>query len=339
MRSRDIVFPARDKIEIQETDLPPAGGGQVLVKAEVSLVSIGTELRCLRGVSDPDTNWNGWLQYPFRPGYSMAGTVVEVGAGVTAFAPGDRIVTQNPHSQYFIAQADDVNLMHIPDGISFEEAAWQPLGCITQLGARRPDIKLGDDVGIVGLGMLGQLVTQYLSAMGVRSLLAIDMNAHRLEAAKKGGATHIFQGKAGDAAATVAKLTRGRKLDVVYDITGLPGTLSSVTPLVHRGGKVVLLGDNTQPSQQMLGPNVVSDSLNILGIHGSMCPDTSTDFARWSWREMASLFFDMILDGRINVKEMNTSVHAPNEAEKVFRWLENDKPDAVGVLFDWKKMG
>lgn len=339
MKSMNVVFPQSGCIVLESADIPAVGRTQVLCRAEVSLVSIGTELRCLRGISDPDTNWHGWVKYPFQPGYSMTGTVIEVGADVKDFQPGDRIVTQNPHSQYFLAEEKDVNLMKIPEGVSFEEAAWQPLGCITQLGARRAEIALGDDVAIVGLGMLGQLVTQYLSSMGVHSLLAVDMNEYRLEFAKKNGATHTFLGKSGDVLPAVLEMTKGRKLDVVYDITGLPHTLSTVTPLVHRGGKVVLLGDNTRPSLQNLGPNVLSDSLNILGIHGSMCPDQSTDFARWSWREMAGLFFDLILDGRMNIKDMNTNVFSPEEAEKVYLWLQNDRPDTFGVLFDWRRLG
>lgn len=73
-------------------------------------------MRCLRGVSDPGTNWNEWVRYPFQPGYSMAGTVIEVGAEVSSFCPRDRIVTQNPHSQFFLAAEGDVNLMKIPGG-------------------------------------------------------------------------------------------------------------------------------------------------------------------------------------------------------------------------------
>lgn len=338
MKSWDIVFPARNDIRFTEGELSPPGEGQVLCRAEMSLISIGTELRCLRGESDPDTNWSGWLQYPFHPGYSMAATVAEVGAGVKGFAPGDRVVTQAPHSQYFIQDEGNVNLMHIPEGVSFAEAAWQPLGCITQLGARRAEVQLGDDIGIVGLGMLGQLVTQYLKNMGARRIVAIDMNEKRLAFAGAHGATHTFRGPAGEAGAFIGELTGGRGLDTIYDITGLPGTLAAVTPLLRRGGSVVLLGDNTKPSQQALGPNVVSDALNIKGIHGSMCPDESTVFSRWSWREMAFLFFDLLLDGRMNVRDMNTDVVSPAEAEKTFRWLADEKPDTFGVLFDWNRL-
>lgn len=339
MKSVNVVFPEKGRIEVAEQDIPALGETQVLCRAEASLISIGTELRCLRGVSDPDTNWNAWVRYPFAPGYCMAGTVIETGPAAANFKAGDRIVTQHPHCQYFAADSNDVNLLPIPEGISFEEAAWQPLGCITQLGARRAEIQLGDDVGIVGLGMLGQLVAQYLKNMGVRSLLAIDVNDWRVEQAMRNGATHSFVGKPQDAAAAVLEMTCGRKLDTVYDITGLPKTLSSVTTLVRRGGKVILLGDNTQPSQQALGPNVVSDSLSILGIHGSMCPDSASEFARWSWKEMAGLFFDMVLAGRMNVKGMAQSTHSPAEAEKVYMWLEEEKPDAFGVLFDWNRIG
>lgn len=339
MKSVNIVFPASGQIELVEQELPALTETQVLCKAEISLISIGTELRCLRGIFDENTNWYEWVQYPFGPGYSMAGTIVEVGSAVTNYKAGDRICTQNPHCQYFIQEAENVNLMHVPEGISFEEAAWQPLGCICQLAARRPEVQLGDDVGIVGLGMLGQLVTQYLKSMGAHTLLAIDINEFRLEQARKNGASHTFLGKSDDAMDTVLELTCGRKLDTIFDITGLAKTLSTITTLVHRGGKVVLLGDNTQPSLQYLGPNVVSESINVLGIQGSHVPDVSTVYARWSWRAMADLFFDMILDGRLNVADMAHSVHSPADAQKTYMWLENEKPDAFGVLFDWKLMG
>ena len=339
MKSVNIVFPEKGKIALIEQELPALGETQVLIKAEASLISIGTELRCMRGVFDSDTNWHEWVQYPFGPGYSMAGTIVETGSAVTNYKVGDRICTQSPHYQYIIQEADYVNLMLLPEGISFEEGAWQPLGGICQLGARRPEIQLGDDVGIVGLGMLGQLVTQYLHSMGVNTLLAIDVNKYRLEQAKKYGATHTFSGKSDDAMDIVLELTGGRKLDVIFDITGLAKTLSTITTLVHRGGKVILLGDNTQPSLQYLGPNVVSESISVLGIQGSHVPDVSTVYARWSWRAMASLYFDMLLDGRLNVKDMIHSVRSPADAEETYLWLENEKPDAFGVIFDWNMMG
>lgn len=339
MNSISVVFPDKNRIDIVRGDIPEPSEGQVLCRAEVSLISIGTELRCLKGQIDPGTNWSEWVKYPFRPGYSMTGTVIKTGRDVAGFSPGDRVVTQHPHAQYFVDESAGPNLMKIPDGISFAEASWQVLGCITQLGARRPDIRLGDHVGIIGLGMLGQLVTQYVSLMGARTIIAMDTSAARLRTAMDNGATHEICGDVREARQAVSDMTNGRMLDVVFDITGLPMVLASATRLVRRLGKVVLLGDNTMPSKQMLGPNVVSDSVSILGIHGSMCPDVGNEFNPWTWRAMAELFFDLIATGRMRVAPLVQDVFSPHDAEKAYRWLADERPETTGVVFDWSMLG
>jgi threonine dehydrogenase-like Zn-dependent dehydrogenase len=338
MKSTTVFFPERNRIGIRQEDVNRLSEDQVLCKSDISLISIGTELRCLRGEIDPGTNWYGWVQYPFKPGYSMTGTVIEAGANVKDFKIGDKVVTQQTHCQYFTDTPANPNLMKIPEGISSTEASWQILGCITQLGARRPEIRLGDHVGIIGLGMLGQLVTQYIKMMGARSIIAMDVSDTRLNLAREHGATHTLKGDVKDAYDSIKDITKGKMLDVVYDITGLPMVLSSASRLVRRLGKVVLLGDNTEPSKQNLGPNVVSDSVSILGIHGSMCPDFANEFNPWTWREMANLFFELILDGRMRVAPMTKDVFSPLEAEKVYNWLNTERPDTTGVVFDWSKL-
>lgn len=338
MKSLSVVFNKKNETTIADQEVELNSEDKILCKAEISLISIGTELRCLRGEIDEDTNWFDWVKYPFKPGYSMTGTVVKTGMNVKEYKIGDRVVTQSPHCQYFVDSPENPNLMKIPDGISFEEASWQVLGCITQLGARRPEIRLGDDVGIIGLGMLGQLVTQYMKMMGARRIVAMDLSEKRLSAAGDSGATHLIRGDAKQASEQIREITDGRMLDVIFDITGLPMVLSSATKLVRKLGKVVLLGDNTQPSKQFLGPNVVSDSVSILGIHGSMCTDVANEFNRWTWEEMSSLFFDLIKDKRINVKKLVQNTFSPKEAEKVYGWLKDEKPETTGVIFDWSKL-
>ena len=160
MKSKCIVFPEPMKVDIVEEEVATLKADEILLRAERSLISIGTEMRCLKGVSDQGTNWHDWLQYPFAPGYCTTGTVVEVGKNVANVHVGDRFATQNSHRQYFIDNPNNQFLVPIPSSVSFGEAAWQILGDITQLGVRRADLKLGETVGGIGAGMLGQLVIQ-----------------------------------------------------------------------------------------------------------------------------------------------------------------------------------
>src|SRR5262249_12920856 len=89
VKSRAIVFPEAGRVAVVDEEVGPPGPGEVLCRARQSLVSLGTEGNCLRGVCDPGTYWEEYIRYPFRPGYSMAAEVVAAGAGVTSHGPGD----------------------------------------------------------------------------------------------------------------------------------------------------------------------------------------------------------------------------------------------------------
>jgi hypothetical protein len=68
MYSWNVVFTAKEKAEVIREPVEPVGDDEVLCKTVKSLISIGTESTCLRGVFDPGTNWNDWVKYPFHPG-------------------------------------------------------------------------------------------------------------------------------------------------------------------------------------------------------------------------------------------------------------------------------
>jgi len=333
MKSLYVVFPEPNKIEVREETLTPPAAGEVLCTAEKSLISIGTESYCLRGIFDPGTNWAAWVNYPFRPGYSMAARVVAVGKGVTGLQEGDRVAGWIEHQQFF--KAPPRQLHPIPAGVSAEEATWSVLACTTQLGVRRAQLQLGETVGVIGLGMLGQLVTQYLAVAGARKIIAIDPAQSRLDAAKVHGATHTLALDVASARPEIEKITGGRMLDVVFDITGHPPVLVPAIQLLRRLGRVVLLGDTPTPTQQYLGPGVVSNSIAILGIHATARPDEASDFNPWSAQEMAALFFDYLLQGRMRVSDLVTHRYSPLDAPQVYDNLRRDRSAAIGVIFDW----
>jgi D-arabinose 1-dehydrogenase-like Zn-dependent alcohol dehydrogenase len=99
MKSKYVVYPKAEDVAVWEEEIEPPQEGEILCKAEKSLISIGTELHCLRGRTDPGTNWFDWVKYPFRPGYSMVGRVLEVGKGVKSVKEGDRIANYGLHQQ------------------------------------------------------------------------------------------------------------------------------------------------------------------------------------------------------------------------------------------------
>jgi threonine dehydrogenase-like Zn-dependent dehydrogenase len=134
------------------------------------------------------------------------------------------VAYRREHRQYFVVDAEEALL--IPDGVSDEAATWFGLATITQNGIRRAQHDLGDSIVVIGLGLLGQLVVQYLKVSGAREFIAIDTSPARLAMAKAHGATHILETDVVGAREAVEEVTNGRMADVVYDITGHPTVFS-----------------------------------------------------------------------------------------------------------------
>jgi threonine dehydrogenase-like Zn-dependent dehydrogenase len=266
----------------------------------------------------------------------MVGRVIAIGEGSAGLKEGDRITSRTPHQQFFTVRPQDAYVL--PSWVSHEEAAWARLSVTAQLGVRRAELQLGESVGVIGLGLLGQLVVQYLVLSGARRVIAIDLSRERLDMAAAHGATHTIATDARNARDEVARITRGKMLDAVVEVTGHPAVLSAAVQLVRRLGRVVLLGDTPTPSQQYLGPGVVSNSIAILGIHGTMSPAQSSEFAPWSREEMTHLFFDYLAQGRMRVADLITHRFSPQDAPQMYARLLQGDPSMVGVLLDWTKL-
>ena len=293
MKSRNIVFSRPAEVEVREEEITQPGPGEVLCRAALSLVSLGTEGHCLRGIYDPGTYWEEYIRYPFHPGYSMAARVVAVGDGVTSHRIGDRVTSWAPHSEYFLSP--ESQLFAIPDAIRDDEAIWATLARTTQLAVRRAELTLGESAAVVGLGMLGQLVTQYVRLSGARDVIAIDISQKRLD------------------------LAAGERCDDGAVPAGGPGTASSgrYHGRAH-GGRGVrhhrpsCRARAGQPAAAQAGPagaarrqpdavtpeprarGSSATSIAILGIHGMMYPDVATPFNQWTAKAMTSLFFDYV---------------------------------------------
>src|SRR5215510_4961903 len=99
MKARQAVILEPYKVGVREVELPPPAANQILVAAEVSAVSAGTELAVYTGTHQwlKDPNLPDW-KFPFRPGYSAAGKVVAVGPGIKDWEAGDRVSYPGNHA-------------------------------------------------------------------------------------------------------------------------------------------------------------------------------------------------------------------------------------------------
>jgi predicted dehydrogenase/threonine dehydrogenase-like Zn-dependent dehydrogenase len=208
------------EVTVVEVPAPKLLAGCVLVRTAASLVSAGTERASSEFASKnllqkarmrPDLvrevlskiNRDGLLatvssvrnrlDQPSALGYSSAGTVVAVGEGVTDFNPGDRVACAGAghavHAEF--ACVPRLLVARIPsDAISFDDAAFTTLGAVALHGVRNADVKLGDIVAVIGLGLLGQLTVQILKAAGC-CVLGMDISEQRAQLALRLGADAV----------------------------------------------------------------------------------------------------------------------------------------------------
>ncbi len=331
--SQNILFAGKEQVALERAPVPDPGPGEVLVRATRSLISTGTECLCYSARFEAGTNWERYARYPMPAGYSHAGVVEQVGEGVADLYPGDRVASFASHRQFVCAPADF--FLPIPEGVSDEEGAFYALATVVQNGVRRAGHELGDTVVVIGLGLLGQLVVQYTRLFGAREVIAVDLSETRLAAAAAHGATHTLCRPAAEAEDAVTELTRGRRADVVYDVTGSAATFLAAQRLARRFGVLVLLGDTGQPSEQRLVQDFLWRGLRLVGAFSGDPPKVESDHAYWTRPNMARLFFDYVQHGRMRVSDLITHRFSPTRAAEVYAMLLRDRGATLGVVFDW----
>jgi len=205
------------EITVAEVPSPKLLSGCVLVRTAASLVSAGTERASSEFASKnllqkarmrPDlvrevvskisrdgllatvSAVRSRLDQPAALGYSSAGTVVAVGEGVSDLDPGDRVACAGSghavHAE--LACIPRMLVARIPSAkVSFDEAAFTTVGAVALHGVRNADIKLGEVVAVIGLGLLGQLTVQILKAAGC-VVLGMDISKERVDLALRLGA-------------------------------------------------------------------------------------------------------------------------------------------------------
>ncbi|MEE8076549.1 MAG: bi-domain-containing oxidoreductase [Candidatus Binatia bacterium] len=203
------------ELRVEEVPLPALQPGAVVVRNHCSLVSAGTERATLNfvrrsllgkaqsrpdlvrqvldkaqqeGISTTLKAVRNRLDQPLAPGYSCAGTIIQVGDAIADFAVGDRVACAGAgysvHAEVISVPRNLV--VKLPDSVDFESAAFTTLGAIALHGVRLANIGLGETVAVIGLGLIGLLTIQVAKAAGAH-VLGMDPNTGRCELAGRLG--------------------------------------------------------------------------------------------------------------------------------------------------------
>ncbi|HEX4004603.1 MAG TPA: alcohol dehydrogenase catalytic domain-containing protein [Acidobacteriaceae bacterium] len=332
------VLHGREDLRIEQVPMPKAGPGEIVVEVHAAL-TCGTDLKVYR---------RGYharmLKPPIPFGHELAGTVHQVGKGVTAFRPGDRVVALNSapcgecyfclHSQenlcdnllfnngayaeYLLIPARIVsrNTLRIPTGIPFEHAALtEALACVVR-GLDECQPQPGDTIAVIGAGPIGLMFMHVAELAGLR-VIAVVKRDEQVAAARTFGASEVVQiTEAADPIAAVRALTPQRRgVDIAVEAVATPLAWQWAVDMVRKGGTVNFFGGCAAGTKVELDTNRIHYNNITLRASFHHTP------------EAARKAFDLIVSGKFRCSDTITSRAPLSDLNRVFRQLMNRAGD------------
>ena len=361
------------ELALLDVPVPGCKPGGVLVRSLYSLISTGTEMMKVseagmsmvgKARSRPDqvakvmqsvaTNGVGATYRKvmnkldsYTPlGYSLCGVVEQVGAGIEDVAVGDLVACAgNEFALHAELNWVPQNLYaRVPDGLAPRHAAFGTVGSIAMQGVRQGEPQLGEVALVIGLGLIGQLVVQLLTASGVR-VVGVDPDPARCELAERLGAAACGDPASAAMAAAVAELTGGHGVDQVYLAAGGGSNqpVELAAQLSRDRGRIVDIGKcrldlpwNAYYEKELdvrfsrsYGPGRYDPAYELEG------RDYPIGYVRWTERRNLACFLDLLARGSVDVEPLVSKVADFDDAVETYQLLKDGGLKAVAVLFQY----
>lgn len=336
-----LQFSAPYKVELASATIEGPAPDQVLVAANYSAISSGTEMLAYRGLLPEkmllDESIAGMQQdvsYPFKYGYALVGTVVQVGNRVDEEWLGRRVFAFHPHESHFVTSAD--TLICLPNDLSLEDALFlaNMETAVSLLMDGRPMI--GERVLVIGLGIVGLLTTSLLSRQKDLHVDVVDLNEKRRTWAKKLGASRTFTPETLGAAVDLPE----NRYDLVYELSGNPAGLNTGILAAKETAKIVV-GSwyGAKPAALSLGGRFHRSKLNIYASQVSKIDPSHA--GRWTKSRRLTLALSLLkqlkpkrfishqfrieqaADAYKLLDQQNHSSHLGGPLQVVFRYEQN----------------
>ena len=367
------VLIRRGQVVVEDVPAPLCEPGTVLVRVAYSCISAGTELsgisagatplwqRAVRqprkvkrvldvarndGLASARTLVEGPLTTGEATGYSAAGFVIEVGAGVTDLAPGDRVACAGAQAAYH-AQTVRIprNLaVPVPDSLGLDEASTVTLGAIALQGVRRAAPTIGETFVVIGLGILGQLTAQILRAAGCR-VIGTDLDPTRVRLAMGLWMDMALAADGSGDIDQVSRLTDGVGADAVIITASTPSdeVVSNAFRMCRKKGRVVLVGDvgldlNRADFYQKELDFLVSTSYGP-GRYDRNYEERGLDYpvgyVRWTENRNMYEYLRLLSEGRIKLTSLIGATFDIRDASGAYEALQSGEGRPVIVLLSY----
>jgi 2-desacetyl-2-hydroxyethyl bacteriochlorophyllide A dehydrogenase len=324
-KCRAVVFAAKEKVQIQNIELPDVGADQIGVKTLYSGISAGSELWILTGKF-----WN--VKFPNIPGYQKVGVVEEVGKDVKNYKEGDIVFLRTTaveqgleirwagHTGYSVIDACESYMFKIPESIDPASASLLCMSAVGYHGAAEVmPVGKGENVAVIGLGLIGQFSAQTANIKGA-DVIAIDLIDSRLDlAAKYANATVLNVGSC-NVTEEIKKLCPDG-LDVVIDASANVKAVNESFQWLRKGGRYCFQGYyHGQSPLDLLCPHIKE-----LVFYNPI--DSTVAGARHCAQ--------MIAEGKMNMEGLITHKVSMENAIEVYETLLKNPKDVLGAVIEW----
>lgn len=332
-------MPTTYTITTETYEIGPAGPGQILVATEASAISAGTELAVYTGIHqwlhDPARTWP---KFPFVPGYSGVGRVVEAGAGVTEFKPGDRVIYPARHESHALLNAADPHALIFPinDSVPAPVAAAATLARFPLASLVQTREILGQGVAVMGLGMIGQMVVRLFSAAGAFPVIGIDSVAARRAIAERTPGVRTVDPTDPAVKDQLRAINFGHLPDVVVEATGNPQAVKQAMNIVTDGGKVVMVGSPRGIAGEVdFYWDLHGRSIQLIGAHGSAIGQEPREKFPYIQRRAMRLLVHLLESGKLKLDDLISHHVHGSELKSMYDGLLNKKDEFLLVTLHW----
>lgn len=340
------VFHGVDDIRVEEVPRPVAGPGEAVIRVTLTTIC-GTDLHILRG------------EYPVRPGlvigHEPVGVIEELGAGVTGYEIGDRVLVgaitpcgqcgaclSNHHSQcghgagyeaiggwrfgntihgaqaeYLLVPHAQANMARIPDDLTDEQVVLlADIASTGFAGAESGGIRIGDSVVVFAQGPIGLCASVGARLMGASLVIGVDGDDHRLAMAKRMGVDVVLDYRNVDVVEEVRKLTGGG-VDVAIEALGTQQTFESGLRSLRPGGTLSSLG--VYSGKLQLPYDAFAAGLGDHRIVTTLCP---------GGKERMRRLIEVVRHGRVDLTPLLTHTFPLDRIAEAYRFF-GERQDGV----------
>lgn len=364
------VLIHKGSISVQQVPAPMIDEGHVLVEVAYSLISTGTELSAVQssgqsllqkalaepekvkklwdflrsqGIQKAVARVEGQTSQASPTGYSCAGIVIQVGAGVSDIQPGDYVACAGAgianHAEIVLAPRNLV--VKVPENCNLKDAASVTLGAIALQGVRRADPRLGEIIAVIGLGLLGQITVQLLKAAGCR-VIGLDIDSKRIALAHELGADFAFNSGEIDVKNEVRHLTGDHGVDatIITAASSSDAIAQQAMELTRKKGRVVVvgavgLGLKRSPFYEKeidfliscsYGPGRYDEKYEQQGV------DYPYAYVRWTENRNMQEYLRLVAEGKIVLGAILEREYPIDQAPQAYQELQTADERPLGAL-------